>query len=76
MKKVELLEAEVAVLSDLTRREIERTAKERREEQRETLVMPPQPPTAMRGQATALDYYTERLHMLRQLKAKLEREEE
>lgn len=74
MKKVELLEAEVATLSDLTNREIERVTRERREELRETMVVQNGARTGLLPET--MDYYTMRLHMLRQLKAKLEREEE
>lgn len=76
MKKVELTQAEVAVLSDLTGREIERTAREKHEEQRECMCILPQGIPPVKSQTAALGYYRERLRMLRQLKAKLEREEE
>lgn len=75
MKTLKLKQAELAILSGLVRREIERTAQERREEQRETAVMLPQTLSAPRAQTAALDYYTERLHILRALKAKLDRDE-
>lgn len=75
MQKIELKQAELAILSALVRVEIERTAQERREEQRETAMMLPKTLSAPRSQTAALGYYTERLHILCALKAKLDRDE-
>lgn len=75
MKTIKLKQVELAILSGLVRREIERTAQERREEQRETAMTLPLTLGEPRPQTAALDYYTERLHILRALKAELDRDE-
>ena len=74
MRKVELLEVERAALIDLVHREIVENVidyRKAREEFTKTLSGP-----IVEMDSTDLAYWTERLHMLRQLKAKLEREEE
>lgn len=75
MRKVELLEAERAALIDLLHREIAENAIDQRKA-REALGASIK--DAFTDQIDSSDwfYWTERLHMLRQLKAKLEREEE
>lgn len=70
MKKVELLEVEVAALLIALDTEIRRAQDEtnfwsERAKSRGTI-----------GSGHQAEYWTEQLHMLRQLKAKLEREEE
>ena len=76
MRKVELLEVERAALIDLVRREIaENVIDYRKARVREEIIKTLSAPnTEMDGMDMA--YWAERLHMLRQLKAKLEREEE
>lgn len=71
MRKVELLEVERAALIDLVHREIgENSIYYRRANEAYLKDLNSQ------GNAENYDYWAERLHMLRQLKAKLEREEE
>ena len=74
MRKVELLEVERAALIDLVHREIAENVIDYRKA-REEFIKTSSAPIVERD-ATDLVYWTERLHMLRQLKAKLEQEEE
>lgn len=72
MRKVELLEVERAALIDLVHREIAENVIDQRKA-REALSADEFVDSV---DSSAWHYWTERLHMLRQLKAKLEREEE
>lgn len=74
MRKVELLETERAALIDLVHREITENVIDYRKAREECIKASSAPNTEMDGMDMV--YWTERLHMLRQLKAKLEREEE
>lgn len=73
MRKVELLEVERAALIDLVHREIAENVIDYRKAREEFMKT-----TSAHTKELCEDlaYWTERLHMLRQLKAKLEREEE
>lgn len=71
MRKVELLEVERAALIDLVHREISESVIDYRRAKEDFLK-----DLNSQGNAENFDYWAERLHMLRQLKAKLEREEE
>lgn len=74
MRKVELLEVERAALIDLVHREIVENVIDYRKAREEFIKASAAPTSEMDGMDMV--YWTERLHMLRQLKAKLEREEE
>lgn len=74
MRKVELLEVERAALIDLVHREIVENVIDYRKAREEFIKASSAPTTEMDGMDMV--YWAERLHMLRQLKAKLEREEE
>ena len=75
MRKVELLETERAALIDLVHREIAENVIDQRKA-REELVAEVKDEFVDNVDSSDWHYWTERLHMLRQLKAKLEREEE
>lgn len=70
MRKVELLEVERAALIDLVHREIAENVIDYTKAHVTCVKV------KTLSSAEDLDYWAERLHMLRQLKAKLEREEE
>lgn len=71
MRKVELLEVERAALIDIVHREIADNVIDYRRAHEAFMK-----DLNSQGNAEDYDYWAERLHMLRQLKAKLEREEE
>ena len=73
MRKVELLEVERAALIDLVHREIAENVIDYRKSREDFIKALSAPNTEMDG--IDMVYWAERLHMLRQLKAKLEREE-
>ena len=75
MRKVELLEVERAALIDLVHREIAENVIDQRNA-KEALAASLKDNFADTIDSSDWNYWTERLHMLRQLKAKLEREEE
>lgn len=75
MRKVELLEVERAALIDLVHREIAENVIDQRKA-REALDASLKDSFEDSIDSSDWHYWTERLHMLRQLKAKLEREEE
>lgn len=75
MRKVELLEVERAALIDLVHREITENEIDYRGA-REAFMKAASSRSHMGVLDENLDYWIQRLHMLRQLKAKLEREEE
>lgn len=75
MRKVELLETERAALIDLVHREIAENVIDQRKA-REALSASLKENFVDSIDSSDWHYWTERLHMLRQLKAKLEREEE
>lgn len=77
MRKVELLDVERAALIDLVHREIAETAIDQREASKALAASLRDKSLAGDGiDASEWHYWTERLRMLRRLKAKLEREEE
>lgn len=75
MRKVELLEVERAALIDLVHREIVENVIDYRRAREVFIKTSSVPNTELDGMVDMI-YWRERLHMLRQLKAKLEREEE
>ena len=75
MRKVELLEIERAALIDLVHREIAENVIDQRRA-REELAASLKENFVDSIDSSDWHYWTERLRMLRQLKAKLEREEE
>ena len=75
MRKVELLETERAALIDLVHREIAENVIDQRKA-REALAASVKDAFVDSADPSDWHYWTERLRMLRQLKAKLEREEE
>lgn len=74
MRKVELLETERAALIDLVHREIAENVIDQRKA-RESLAASIKDAFTDSIDSSDWHYWTERLRMLRQLKAKLEREE-
>lgn len=74
MRKVELLEVERAALIDLVHREIAENVIDQRKA-REALAASVKDAFVDGIDSSDWHYWTERLRMLRQLKAKLEREE-
>ena len=75
MRKIELLETERAALIDLVHREIAENVLDQRKA-REAVAASLKDHFADGIDSSDWHYWTERLHMLLQLKAKLEREEE
>lgn len=75
MKKVELTLPELAAVSAMVEREVQYAAKIRTAAKAALRDDPVGPGYEPEDDFANVEYWTERLHMLRQLKAKLEREE-